>query len=118
MKGSCAERRRRLARAILRYLLDHPGAKATADGVARWWLSEERGASPLGDVECALALLASKGALVETRRAGVPPYYQLASSPDAAATAPRSGKRRAVRAGGADRKKCHVRGDPTVPLHT
>jgi hypothetical protein len=118
MKGSCAERRRRLARAILRYLVDHPGAKATADGVARWWLSEERGASPLGDVECALALLVSKGALVETIRAGVPPSYLLAPSPDTGATAPRSGKRRDARAGGADRKKGQVRCDPTLPIQT
>jgi len=152
MKGSCAEVHRRLSCAILRYLLDHPGAKTTADGVARWWLSEERGASPLGDAERALALLVSKGTLVETRRAGVPPYYRLAPAPDTAATAPRSGKpllknkrdrrnfvngirsrkeiqewtsyfvtapkRRAVRAGGANRKKGHVRCDPTVPIQT
>jgi hypothetical protein len=118
MKGSCVERRRGLARAILHYLLDHPGAKATAAGVARWWLSEERGAPPLGDAERALALLVSKGTLVETRRAGVPPYYRLAPAPDTAATAPRSGRRRAVRAGGANRKKGHVRCDPTVPIQT
>lgn len=118
MKASCAERCRGLAGAILRYLLDHPGAKATADGVARWWLSEERGAPPLGDVERAIALLVAKGAIVETKRAGVPPYYRLGSSPDMGAPATRSGKRRDARAGGADRKKGRVRCDPTVPLHT
>ena len=76
---------RRIAREILRYLATHPNAKDTLDGVAEWWLEQKR--VERGVVERALALLVSHGAILETRRRGLPPYYQADPNapPDVAA---------------------------------
>ena len=67
----------KLARAILRYLDSHPEAKDTLDGIAGWWIQREWCDRLLGDVERALALLLSSDLVLETRRQGIPPYYQL-----------------------------------------
>ena len=63
---------RRVAIAILHYLRDHPTAKDTAEGIAKWWVSEDRGA-----VENALALLVKEGVVA---REG--DRYRLASTSD------------------------------------
>jgi hypothetical protein len=65
---------RRIAAEILRYLDTHPNAKDTLDGIAEWWLEPPR--VERGVVERALALLLSHDAIIETRRSGLPPYYQ------------------------------------------
>jgi hypothetical protein len=70
---------RGIAREILRYLHAHPDAKDTIDGIAGWWLERQRADSAA--VERAVALLLSLGAILETRRRGLPPYYQ--ANPDA-----------------------------------
>ena len=63
---------RRVAIAILQYLRDHPAASDTAEGIAKWWVSEDRIA-----VENALALLVKEGVVVrEDNR------YRLASTND------------------------------------
>jgi hypothetical protein len=66
-----------IAREIVRYLVCHPEAKDTLDGIVQWWLRQEGRAHWRRDVKRALALLCSHGLLLETRRPGVPPYYQL-----------------------------------------
>lgn len=66
-----------IAWAILRYLESHPEAKDTLDGIAHWWLRREWSERLLGDVERAVALLVSRGLVLETQRQGVPPYYGL-----------------------------------------
>jgi hypothetical protein len=66
-----------IARAILRYLETHPEAKDTLEGIAQWWLWLELPEQRLEDVERAVAVLASKGLILEARREGVPPYYRL-----------------------------------------
>ena len=66
-----------IARGILRYLLPHPEAKDTLDGIAQWWLGWERGEPARGDVERAVSLLLSQGFILETRRQGLQPYYGL-----------------------------------------
>ena len=66
-----------IARQILRYLEQHPAAKDTLDGIAQWWLRPELSEPSREGVEGAVAFLISKGFLRETRRPGVPPYYQL-----------------------------------------
>jgi len=53
---------RRVAIAILNYLRDHPQAKDSARGIAKWWVAEERDV-----VEKALALLV-KEKVMEKRR--------------------------------------------------
>jgi hypothetical protein len=65
-----------LARAILRYLEAHPGAKDTVEGIAQWWLLHEWHERLLVQVERAVSLLLSHDLILETRRPGVPPYYQ------------------------------------------
>ncbi|MGH7597777.1 MAG: hypothetical protein ACREOI_15615 [bacterium] len=58
---------RRVAMAILHYLGDHPSAKDSARGVAKWWVGEEREV-----VEKALALLVKEGVIEKKRH-----LYQL-----------------------------------------
>lgn len=65
-----------LAREILRYLETHPAAKDTVDGIAQWWLQRVGGVHRRRDVERAVALLCSHDLILETRRTGLPPYYQ------------------------------------------
>jgi Fe2+ or Zn2+ uptake regulation protein len=58
-----------LVRAILQYLLEHPDAKDTIEGILKWWLLDGRGWKR-GKVQRALNLLASKEWL--TKRETVP----------------------------------------------
>lgn len=54
--------------AILHYLRDHPSAKDSAGGIAKWWVDEEREV-----VEKALTLLVQEGIIKKQRH-----VYQLA----------------------------------------
>lgn len=72
-----ANRAREIARAVLRYLETHPEAKDTLEGIARWWLERERSERLLEEVERAVTLLLSSDLVLETRRPGMPPYYQI-----------------------------------------
>lgn len=74
---------RETARAILRYLVEHPEAKDTLEGIAQWWVGGET--SKRVNVERAVSLLLSRGLVLETRRKGLSPYYQLVSKERAAA---------------------------------
>jgi hypothetical protein len=74
---------RKTARAILRYLVKHPDAKDTLRGIDQWWLEGEK--AKRADVERALSLLVSRGVVVESRRKGLAPYYQLRPKRRAAA---------------------------------
>lgn len=69
---------RAVAHEILRYLVDHPAAKDTLEGIAEWWITRGPPAPILLDVERAVSLLVAKGLLRETRREGLTPYYALA----------------------------------------
>jgi hypothetical protein len=62
---------------LLRYLETAPAAKDTLEGVAQWWLWLEVTEPVLKDVRQAVALLVSKGILLETRYEGAPSYYGL-----------------------------------------
>ena len=86
MEGATPTRTdRAIAREILEYLDTHPEAKDTLDGIVEWWLPQRR--SERAGVERAVALLLSHGVILETRRMGLPPYYQAnrQAPPDAAA---------------------------------
>ena len=74
---------RKTAQAILRYLVKHPDAKDTLRGIDHWWLGGEK--SKRMNVERAVSLLLSRGVILESRRKGLPPYYQLAPRRRAAA---------------------------------
>ena len=73
-----------ITREILRYLGRHPEAKDTIDGIAQWWLAQQGSPRRREEVERAVALLCTHSFILETRRPGVPPYYQLNSQQGAA----------------------------------
>ena len=58
-----------LAYAILEYLVSHPHAADSADGVTRWWLGSQSAAATLPRVESALRQLVEHRALREERLA-------------------------------------------------
>lgn len=66
-----------MARAILRYLQDHPDAKDTLEGIGQWWLLKEWTERKYQQIEASLSYLVSRGLVVERKREGVPPYYWL-----------------------------------------
>jgi DNA-binding transcriptional ArsR family regulator len=68
---------REIARNIVRYLVAHPQAADTLDGVVQWWLLGEGRMLQRASVEHALDWLLAQGLLHETQRVGVPPYYRL-----------------------------------------
>jgi hypothetical protein len=67
---------RNIARQILHYLERYPEAKDTLDGIAQWWLQRQERARWRQDVARAVAWLCAHDLIRETRRLGVPPYYQ------------------------------------------
>ncbi len=61
--------RDRAIRWILKYCVEHPDAKDTADGIYRWWLAEGQGTWRKEEVQKALDFLTSKGWLIKRGRA-------------------------------------------------
>jgi hypothetical protein len=66
MMTSGNERTEEVANVVARYLLAHPDASDTLDGIARWWLSRQRQDDASELVQAALELLIDRG-LVERR---------------------------------------------------
>ena len=66
-----------LSSQILEYLASHPEAQDTVEGVAEWWLLEQRISHALNDVEAALRKLASEGLLVASQRQDGRTHYRL-----------------------------------------
>lgn len=65
-----------IAEEILRYLLEHPDAKDTAEGVADWWLLNRKVSPGVAEVEASLRRLVELGAVgVDTREDGKRHYY-------------------------------------------
>jgi hypothetical protein len=50
---------------ILAYLTDHPGADDTIEGIAQWWLLEQRIRQQIPVIEKALSVLVEKGFVLE-----------------------------------------------------
>jgi hypothetical protein len=59
-----------VAERILRYLRAHPEAKDTLEGIAEWWLAEDKISQSVEKVAKALAWLVESGKLVERHVAG------------------------------------------------
>ncbi|MCA9551538.1 MAG: hypothetical protein KC933_15990 [Myxococcales bacterium] len=62
---------------ILGYLLKHPGAKDTIDGLTEWWLLERRVAETRREVEEAVDELVELGVLESTQHADGRVVYAL-----------------------------------------
>ncbi len=59
-----------LADEILRYLVEHPEAQDTVEGIADWWLTERRVRQAIADVEAALGRLVDQGLVDVVMREG------------------------------------------------
>ncbi len=55
------------AKEILRYLLHHPEAEDTLEGIARWWLERGRITRTVDEVGESLELLLARGLIQERR---------------------------------------------------
>ncbi|MBI3803976.1 MAG: hypothetical protein HY282_09480 [Nitrospirae bacterium] len=64
-------------RRILSYLLRHPGARDTVEGMTRWWLLEEEIYERFGEISQGLSSLVQEGLILEERRGGTLPLYRL-----------------------------------------
>jgi hypothetical protein len=68
---------KKIARALLRYLEKAPEANDTLKGIAQWWLLQHWRDRAESQLQRAVSFLLSQDLLVETRRAGLPPFYRL-----------------------------------------
>jgi len=66
-----------VARVVLRHLYHHPQAKDTAQGIATWWLEQQRIEQTVQRVFRALDLLAVKGLVSERRGPDDRHYFEL-----------------------------------------
>lgn len=66
-----------LARLMLRYLTQHPTAKDTADGIATWWLRQQRIEQSVEAVHRALDLLVGRGLVLERQGPDRRRYYEI-----------------------------------------
>ena len=67
-----------ICRRILNYLKRHPNAKDTLEGIAHWWLLEQRIQEDTARVQTALNCLVNRKQLVARRQADGRAYYCLA----------------------------------------
>jgi len=65
-----------IANDILGYLIAHPDAQDTLQGIAEWWLLEQRITEQTALVSEALAVLVKEGLVIE-RRSEARSYYKL-----------------------------------------
>ena len=68
---------RPLADEVLAYLVQHPQAQDTMEGIAEWWLLEQRIHSAVADVEATLRELVSHDFLVARQCRDGRTYYGL-----------------------------------------
>ena len=65
---------------IVSYLLDHPEAKDTMDGIVRWWMFELRIKREIMQVEHAIADLVQRDWVIARRGADAQVHYGLNSA--------------------------------------
>jgi DNA-binding MarR family transcriptional regulator len=68
---------RPLADEVLSYLVQHPQAQDTMEGIVEWWLLERRIRYAIADVEAALRELVGKDFLVARQCSEGRTYYRL-----------------------------------------
>ena len=79
---------------ILAYLIEHPDAQDTLDGVAQWWLLEREIRCQTRAVEEALSELVANGLLVEVKRHYSTPLYRTRRTKNRAKSRGRTQDRR------------------------
>ena len=62
---------------ILRYVVAHPGAKDTVDGIQKWWLPRRISEEGQGKIAKSLKLLVAKGWLIARRPPQSETIYSL-----------------------------------------
>jgi hypothetical protein len=77
MNNSKVDKRVVYAILILRYLSEHPDAKDTLEGIAKWWVLQETIDHKLEDVAQSIAFLKSKGFITEGVGEKDRHWYQL-----------------------------------------
>jgi Fe2+ or Zn2+ uptake regulation protein len=77
VKGSVSKMSDVLADEILRYLVEHPEAQDTIEGVVDWWLTERRVRQGIAEVDAALQLLVDKGLVRVVRARDGKKHYSL-----------------------------------------
>lgn len=77
MRGGGEGRREHIAKDILSYLLRHPAAADTFDGIARWRILEEIARRSVASTEDAMRWLIAKGFLNEEKIPGGQSIYRL-----------------------------------------
>ncbi len=75
--GGNAETSEEVVREILRYLVKHPAAKDTLEGIAKWWLDRQHVERSVEEVAHSVRLLMSRGLILERRRKTGRAYYQV-----------------------------------------
>lgn len=68
---------RPLADEVLAYLMQHPEARDTTEGIADWWLLEQRIRSAVAEVQAALGALVSQEFVVARECRDGRTYYRL-----------------------------------------
>ena len=66
---------KKIAQAIIRYLLKHPDAGDTIEGIATWWIAIERVETGIEEVRSAVNGLVSKGILIPREIRNGPQVY-------------------------------------------
>lgn len=66
-----------IAREILAYLVEHPNAQDTVEGIAEWWLLERRIQQDVPRVKAALAELTERGLIRKRKGKDSSVRYQL-----------------------------------------
>ncbi len=62
---------------IVNYLLDHPEAKDTLEGIVRWWVMEQRMRREMLQVQQAIGELVQREWLLERQGADAQLHYRL-----------------------------------------
>ena len=66
-----------VSREILSYLIDHPNAEDTLEGILEWWLTERCVKSQMQKVQSAIEVLVRHGLVLENAIAGSESTYQV-----------------------------------------
>lgn len=77
MSHEVRKHRSRIADEILAYLVEHPNARDTLEGIVQWWLLEQEIKKWTAEVKAALAGLVGEGLVIEERGADTRVHYRL-----------------------------------------